>query len=166
MRLLTLVRHAVAGWPQSAGRDFDRPLTPQGESDATAMGARLVSEGFAPDRMLCSPAERAYRTCELLAAEIGFPHMRVEVIEPLYGASLQELLTVVRATDPACRHLALVAHNPGIGKLANRLGASLGSGMGPCSVVRFELSVDSWDEAGSETASFLSFDRPDGDRGA
>jgi phosphohistidine phosphatase len=165
VRLLTLVRHASAGWPHSAGRDFDRPLTPEGESEAAAMGQKLSREGFAPDRLLCSSAERAHRTCEILAAEIGFPHPRIELLDRLYGASLQELLTVVRATDAGCRHLMLVAHNPGIGEFAHRLGARRPSGMPTCAVGRFELAVESWDEVEIGCAALLSFDRP-GDDGS
>ncbi len=154
------MRHASAGWPQSAGRDFDRPLTPEGEREAVAMGRRLAGEGFAPDSLLCSPAERAHRTCELLAVEIGFPPTRIELIDRLYGASLQELLTVVRATHEDCSHLVIVAHNPGIGELAHRLGASLRSGMPACAVVRFELAVDAWGEVEFGCGALLSFDRP------
>lgn len=160
MRRLTLVRHASAGWSGAAGRDFDRPLTPEGEADCVAMGRALTERRFAPERILCSPAERAYRTAELLAAEIGFPHPRIESFDRLYLASSQEMEELIRATEATCSHLALVGHNPGIGELAQRLGATLHGGMVTCAVVQLELDVGAWDEVASGCGRLIAFERP------
>ena len=42
-KTLILMRHAKAGWTTPAGGDFARPLSPQGQKEAVAMGARYRS---------------------------------------------------------------------------------------------------------------------------
>ena len=63
--LLYIVRHGATEWSQSGqhtGRT-DLPLLPDGERQAIATGALLTDIGFS--LVLCSPLQRAQRTCEL-----------------------------------------------------------------------------------------------------
>lgn len=69
-----LVRHGETAWSrtgQHSGRN-DLPLTPHGEQEALQVKELLAAQSF--DRVLCSPLQRARRTCELAgmlaAAEI------------------------------------------------------------------------------------------------
>jgi broad specificity phosphatase PhoE len=60
-----LARHGETAWTitgQHTGRS-DIPLTPHGERNARSLGERL--HGIAFERVLCSPLQRARRTCEL-----------------------------------------------------------------------------------------------------
>src|SRR5579862_9566358 len=60
-----LVRHGETEW-SATGRHTgktDIPLTDQGEENARALRPRL--EGVHPALVLCSPLQRARRTCEL-----------------------------------------------------------------------------------------------------
>jgi probable phosphoglycerate mutase len=60
-----LARHGETEWA-AAGRHTGRtdiPLTARGEADAKRLGARLAGRTFA--RVWSSPAQRAWRTCEL-----------------------------------------------------------------------------------------------------
>jgi probable phosphoglycerate mutase len=60
-----LARHSETAWTlsgQHTGRT-DIPLTPCGEADARRLGERLRGRDFA--LVLCSPLQRAKRTCEL-----------------------------------------------------------------------------------------------------
>lgn len=63
--LLYIVRHGATEWSQSGqhtGRT-DLPLLPDGERQAIATGALLTDINFS--LVLCSPLQRAQRTCEL-----------------------------------------------------------------------------------------------------
>jgi broad specificity phosphatase PhoE len=62
---LFLARHGQTAWSLSGQHTglTDLPLTPAGEANARRLGARLQGEVFA--RVLCSPLQRARRTCEL-----------------------------------------------------------------------------------------------------
>ena len=62
---ITLVRHGETEWSvtgQHTGR-ADIPLTARGEENATRLRKRL--EAVQPARILCSPLQRALKTCEL-----------------------------------------------------------------------------------------------------
>jgi len=64
--LLYVVRHGATEWStsgQHTGRT-DIPLLPEGEEQARATGALLKGINFA--LVLCSPMQRAQRTCELV----------------------------------------------------------------------------------------------------
>ena len=63
--LLYVVRHGATEWSRSGqhtGRT-DLPLLPEGEEQARATGALLANINFS--LVLCSPMQRARRTCEL-----------------------------------------------------------------------------------------------------
>ncbi|WP_398333089.1 histidine phosphatase family protein [Vulcanococcus sp.] len=62
---LWLLRHGATAWAQ-AGRHTshtDLPLLPEGEAEARALAPLLAQQPFTA--VLCSPLQRARRTCEL-----------------------------------------------------------------------------------------------------
>jgi broad specificity phosphatase PhoE len=95
-----LVRHGETEWSR-AGRHTGRselPLTPDGETEAAALQHRLAKIEFA--LVLCSPRQRARRTCELA----GFAK-RAEIADDLaewdYGEYEGLTRREVRAKDSA-----------------------------------------------------------------
>ena len=62
---LWLARHGQTAWSLTGQHTglTDLPLTPVGEANARRLGERLRNQRF--DRVLCSPLQRALRTCEL-----------------------------------------------------------------------------------------------------
>jgi phosphohistidine phosphatase len=68
---LYLLRHAKSSWDDPALDDFARPLNKRGQRDAPFMGRRFREQSFAPDRIVSSPAERAYETARTIARELG-----------------------------------------------------------------------------------------------
>ena len=68
---LWLLRHGLTDWARDGrhtGRT-DRPLLPEGEAEARALGPLLASIPFAA--VLCSPLHRARQTCELAGMAAG-----------------------------------------------------------------------------------------------
>ncbi len=63
--IVYLARHGETAWSLSGQHTglTDLPLTASGERNAVNLGARLKDLAF--ERVLTSPLERAYRTCEL-----------------------------------------------------------------------------------------------------
>ena len=63
MKTLILIRHADAADTPEGGGDHDRVLTPSGRIQARRL-RQILSEGPAPEVVLCSSATRAVETVE------------------------------------------------------------------------------------------------------
>lgn len=160
MKRLTLVRHAKSSWKDASLSDFERPLNARGERDAPRMGARLAAAGFRPERLVSSPARRARATAQSLAAAIGYPEGEI-VFEPqLYDATPDALLAVIRALPADAAHVALVAHNPGLTDLSNRLSDVHIDDIPTTGVVQLELAVEAWERVEPRCGRLLDFDYP------
>jgi phosphohistidine phosphatase len=112
---LVLMRHAKSDWSSPGGADRDRPLNARGERAAQALGDWLRAHGYLPDLVLCSSARRTRQTLAGLALDA-----ETRLDDRLYNADPATLLSVIRAAGHAgC--LMVIAHNPGIAWLAERM---------------------------------------------
>ncbi|SEG75001.1 phosphohistidine phosphatase [Nonomuraea solani] len=112
MRTLIVLRHAKAAQVPGLA-DRERPLTDRGERDAKRAGDEIRAAGLAPEAVLCSPALRTKRT-----AEIAFPETEISYERDIYEAYPDELLALVRRSDPGLSTVVLCGHNPGVHELA------------------------------------------------
>lgn len=157
-RTLVLVRHAKSAWPEGVA-DLRRPLAKRGRRDAPAAGRWLRDELSELDLIVCSPAERARQTCELLAAELGAaPDVRSE--PRLYGDSAQGMLGVVRELPEQARTVAFIGHNPDIEELVSLLSGS-DAPMRTCTIAVLEFE-DDWQRAGPRCARLAEAHTPRG----
>ncbi|HEY0404697.1 MAG TPA: histidine phosphatase family protein, partial [Pyrinomonadaceae bacterium] len=98
MKTLFLLRHAKSSWNNARLTDFERPLNERGRQAATLIGNFMRQQQLIPQLIVCSPAERARETIELvreaaaLTAELRFD-------ERIYEASLQTLNAIVSRLD-------------------------------------------------------------------
>ncbi len=120
-REVILVRHAHADWPTYTGRDFDRPLTPQGLQDAQASAAAIRAAAQLPVVLLASPARRTTQTAEIIAAALALPASAITFVESLYNSSAAVLDAELRRAFRDNPRVVLVGHNPGISELARAL---------------------------------------------
>lgn len=118
---LILVRHAHAEWPHYSGRDFDRPLTPQGEEGARATGRAIREAGLRPALLLASAALRTRQTAEIIAQELALPPGALRFSENLYNAPDVTIQVEAQAAAVNGGLLMVVAHNPGVSELARVL---------------------------------------------
>jgi phosphohistidine phosphatase len=109
---LIVLRHAKAAQVPGLA-DRERPLTDRGERDAKRVGDELRAAGLEPDAVLCSPAVRTRRT-----AELAFPEVEISYERDIYEAYPEELLELLRRTDPDLSTVVLCGHNPGVHELA------------------------------------------------
>lgn len=110
---LFLMRHGKSDWNAGCS-DFGRPLTGRGRSAARKIGSWLHAQGYFPEILASSPAERAWQTAGLVAAELGM-EPGVIVREPgLYEADLQGLLDIIGKYSVRSGSVLLVGHNPGL----------------------------------------------------
>lgn len=154
MITLVLVRHAKSDWGDPGQSDHDRPLNARGRRDAPVMAARLTETGFRPDAVLASTALRARATAEQFAAALD-AELRLD--PELYGAAGSQLLAAAAASGHT--RVVVVAHDPGMTVLAERLsGGGIGH-MPTCAVATFTWEgTDDWDVATAIDPDRWSFD--------
>ena len=148
MKRLVVVRHAKSSWKDPGLRDFDRPLSKRGKSDAPEMGRRLARRSLIPDRLLSSPAKRAIRTAEIIAGAIGFPAGRITRMDRLYGAGVADLLGILQRLDDAEQTVFLVGHNPGLTDLVNSICSAFLDNLPTCGLFCVDFEISSWKEIG------------------
>ena len=118
-RHLVILRHAKSAWPDGTP-DRQRPLNERGRRDAPAAG-RWLRENVDPlDVVVCSPAQRARQTWELVATELADPP-EPTFDEDVYGASPSSLLTLVTALPDDAQTVLLIGHNPSLQDLVELL---------------------------------------------
>ncbi|WP_179380338.1 SixA phosphatase family protein [Jannaschia marina] len=111
---LILLRHAKSDWGDPMQEDRDRPLNKRGRRDAPRIGAWLRARGHLPDRILCSGAARTRETRDRLGIEA-----ETLCLDALYLADPETILKLV--DEHAAPALMVIAHNPGIADVADRL---------------------------------------------
>ena len=116
---LLLLRHAQADRPPHT-RDYDRPLSPLGEQEASEIGAYLAQEGLLPELALVSGAQRTRATWGLVQKQL--PNLVPAIFEDrIYEANPSVLLETLRGVSSEPPAVLLVGHNPGLQLLALQL---------------------------------------------
>jgi phosphohistidine phosphatase len=121
MKRLTLLRHAKSSSRDSDLSDLARPLSERGERDALVMGERLRAYRARPSLIMTSHALRAKTTAKIVARSLGYPEEFLHVEHELYLAPSDQVLALVEAQDERFGDILVVAHNPGLTDLVNRL---------------------------------------------
>lgn len=119
-RLVYLFRHAKSSWSDPELDDFDRPLAPRGERACEAMGEYFRLADLHPGLVVCSAALRTRQTLERVLPAIGEDAV-VKYSRGLYLVGPQAMLNRLRRTPTDVRRVMLVAHNPAMQSLAQRL---------------------------------------------
>jgi phosphohistidine phosphatase len=113
MSRLVLFRHAKTEERASTGFDRDRRLLmPRGQDDARLVGQALHHAGYAPDRVLLSPARRVIETWEVVSSL--FAHIEPAIIDELYLANPDTILECAHVLSPLTGTTWLIGHNPGL----------------------------------------------------
>lgn len=161
MKRLGLLRHAKSSWDHPGLDDFDRPLNKRGLHDAPRMGALLKDRGVSPNRIISSTANRARKTAELAAAGLGFDAASVRYTDRLYHASASTMLDVLADIGEGADEVILVAHNPGITSLANRIASDARIDNLPTAGFFFVAAdVDNWHDFADFAGRLVFFAAP------
>ena len=119
MKRLILMRHAKSDWSQGGLRDYDRPLSQRGVTDARKMGKWLASQTEPPQIILYSTARRTQQTKDLFLLGLQATGADVNGIESrgrdeMYLSSSRTLINLARDQLNQSESVMLVAHNPGM----------------------------------------------------
>jgi phosphohistidine phosphatase len=160
---LTLIRHGNAEWKDANIPDFDRPLNKRGTSEAEGIGKILMEADLVPELMLASTAKRTQQTAEIVGRMLGLASRRVKLVEQLYLARAEVILTFAQQTGPKVHHVAIVGHNPGISELARNLAPAAGEGLAELSTASactLTFPTDSWATLEGPAANAVRYDPP------
>jgi phosphohistidine phosphatase len=120
MKTLYLVRHAKSSWEESGLSDIDRPPTEQGIERTERVIRFLQKKEITADRILSSPAIRAYNTAVLVAKGIRYPKDKIIIDRKIYDGGYDKILDLICSTPDEINSLMIFGHNPAISLLADR----------------------------------------------
>ncbi len=122
MKRLYVLRHAKSSWSAPGLDDLDRPLNGRGRRSGALLADYCRERDVRPSLVLCSTAERARQTLELVLPGLG-DSVRVVNDARLYGAGTEGVLAILRAVADAERSVMVVGHNPDLHGLVMLLAA-------------------------------------------
>ena len=120
MARIILLRHGKAEMPSIDYSDFERPLSARGTQNAAAIGKFLASHKLLPELVLVSPARRTLQTWDQVNQEWQ-DHIPVRVVDSLYEASAQTVLSAIFDNAGECQSVMVIGHNPSLVVLLNHL---------------------------------------------
>ncbi len=160
MKKLYLIRHAKSDWSEEDRSDFERSLNKRGKKDLPFMAQRLKKFGIKPDLILSSPAKRAKKTVKVLAETIGYPCDKISYEESLYDSSYTAYRYLLDSLDEKFNSVFIVAHNPTLTEVGERLSGAILTNIPTCSIVCIEFDVKSFKDIEEESGKIIFFDYP------
>lgn len=160
MKKLYLARHAKSSWDYPELSDFERPLNKRGKRDAPYMGKVLHDLNVRPDKIISSPAIRAYFTARTIASRLNYPVEKIDTSEIIYEAGAGELIEFIQSISDDINTLMLFGHNPSLTLTSNYLSDRSLDNIPTCAIVCIEFDVDSWSQVKTDKGKFLFFEYP------
>jgi len=163
MKRLILIRHAKSSWSSGAADDQSRPLNERGHAAARKVGNWLKTEGYEPDQVISSNANRCAQTWEGIATAMG-GSPDVSFHEDLYLAGPSAMLAALQSANG--NSVLMLGHMPGIGEFARDLRrdpppaheAFQKYPTGAVTVLDFK--VDNWSEVQMGMGKFIDYVAP------
>jgi phosphohistidine phosphatase len=160
MKTVYFVRHAKSSWDHAGMRDIDRPLNERGLRDAPFMAQLLAGKDIRPDRILSSPANRAYSTAQFFASAFDIPGEEVQVVREIYEAWPDEIIRIVTNLPDEYSTVFLFGHNPTFTAVANMFSEEYILNLPTCGIFSVEADVDGWKNFGREHGKLTALHFP------
>lgn len=156
---LFLVRHAEADATNFDIKDIERPLTSDGEIDASKLGKMMAELLGTPDLILSSTAIRTRTTTALIGEQLGYDPVNVDYLEDLYESSTRILLRVINELEDKNNNVVIVAHNPAITYLAEYVSGGVIGNVSPAGLVQLKFK-GSWAEVSQNNMDLVKYHKP------
>lgn len=143
MKRILLIRHGKAARGEGL-RDMDRPLTGRGKNQALEMASVIAERKDVPDLIISSPAKRALGTARVMADVWHVDETRILTEKLLYEGTPEGYAEVLETLPDGYRCVAVIAHNPTIGYLAELFSTGAIQVFSPCSVAAFRVETTEW----------------------
>ncbi len=160
-KTLFIVRHALARPSESGKKDIDRDLAPEGLQQSSRLGSYMYKNNIDISGILCSSANRATQTAELISDQINFNILKIIIDPELYEASVRILFNTICSFNNDWNEVIVVGHNPVLTYFVEYLTGHHFDGMEPGSLVKIACGVDDWALVSQDNASFEYYISPD-----
>jgi phosphohistidine phosphatase len=160
MKILYICRHAKSSWDYPELHDFERPLNNRGKRDAPLMGKILYEKNINVDKIISSPAKRAYKTAKIIAKYIGFNITAIQKDEKIYSASAGELIAIIQKVPDSVSSLMIFGHNPAFTSLNNYLSDISLDNIPTSGIVCLKFDISSWKEIDPQRSKQIFFEYP------
>lgn len=157
---LILLRHAKSDWYSEANTDHDRPLNDRGRRDAPRVGKWLSQNGYRPEYILCSSAERTRQTLSLLIHGSGWEDIPTELSRDLYHAGESSLTERIATGFSYCDALMVVGHNPGMDLLVMQFCPQIESSTNGKLMTTAACAVIGFEDENLTNPGLIDFRRP------
>ncbi|HLW08531.1 MAG TPA: histidine phosphatase family protein [Marinilabiliaceae bacterium] len=145
MKKLILVRHAKTEALSDVGSDFERKLKRRGWSDARLIAEVLKEKGYSPDKIIASPAVRAWQTATVFAEVFGIKESAILPARILYdGDTTEGLLDAIADLAGKSTTVVVVGHNPDMAMLSMRLLNERFEKFPTSATVAINFSISNW----------------------
>ncbi len=144
MKSVYFIRHAKSSWDDPSLRDIDRPLNKRGLRDAPFMAKMLRAKGIKPDRLVSSPARRAFSTARFFAEELGIAKEEIWLDKRIYEAYPEDVLGILQELPDDYKLVLAFGHNPTFTGVANFFADEYISNVPTCGIFRVDAAVISW----------------------
>ncbi|MDX8340012.1 histidine phosphatase family protein [Draconibacterium sp. IB214405] len=146
MKQVVIVRHGKAV-PYGYEDDFTRDLRERGKSDAKLVSEELKKRGIIPDKIISSPAKRAFKTAMIFAENLDYSEQDIITVEDIYdGLTTNDFLELIKAQPSDVNKVFFFGHNPGFYYYVCNLLEEFYSDMPTTSTVGINFDVKSWEE--------------------
>jgi len=159
-KTLIIIRHGKSDWSFEDLPDYDRPLKSRGYHDAFKMAQKLKKYPQTPELIYTSPANRALYTSVIFSRVLFDNFKSIEILEGLYMASAEKMLSLIHNCDNHFNSLALFSHNPGVTDLANHFLPFYIDNIPTSGFVRLQFTSDDWKELGKKNLKKHDFEYP------
>ena len=157
MKTVYFIRHAKSSWDNLNLRDIDRPLNDRGLRDAPYMGLKLKELDVKIEKIITSPAKRAYATATYFAAALSILPENIVLEDALFEAMPEDVLKVVNSISAHFNTIAVFGHNPTFTFIANLFTEDFIDNIPTCGVFKVDANVASWAEFGEDNARLTEF---------
>jgi len=156
MKSVFFIRHAKSSWEDPSLSDIERPLNKRGFRDAPFMAKLLKGKSITPDKIITSPANRAYTTATYFAQELNIHESSMVIRKEIYHAYPEDVLGIIRSLDKNDDVILVFGHNPCFTSIANRFSEDYIPNVPTCGIVQIEADVSKWSDF-QEHGKFKSF---------
>ena len=114
MKQVVIVRHGKAV-PYGYEDDFySRFCANEVKKDARRISDELKKRSILPDKIISSPAKRAFKTAMIFAENLNYRRQDIITVEDIYdGLTTEDFLELIRLLPPDVNTVFFFGHNPG-----------------------------------------------------